>query len=108
MGTSGRTRMNRSEHILTCLTEECDETGQRVAKALRFGLTEVQAGQPLSNSHRIVEELRDIIGVVHMLVAEGILAPDWYPTGEMITAKRDKIERFMIIARAQGVLSDDA
>jgi len=30
--------MNRTEHLLVCLAEECAEVGQAVAKALRFGL----------------------------------------------------------------------
>lgn len=28
--------MNRSEHLLSCLAEECAEVAQRVSKALRF------------------------------------------------------------------------
>lgn len=98
--------MNRTEHLLSCLAEECCEVGQRVSKALRFGLSEVQAGQPLTNADRIVEELGDLWGVALMLADEGVLPPaQLWPTGQQQEAKRAKIERFMSIGREQGVLS---
>ena len=95
--------MNRSEHLLTCLAEECDEVGQRVAKALRFGLREVQAGQPLTNDDRICDELRDLISVAHILHSEGVIG--WFmPDLGETNAKRRKIEKFMAISHEQGVL----
>jgi NTP pyrophosphatase (non-canonical NTP hydrolase) len=98
--------MNRSEHLLSCLAEECCEVGQRVSKALRFGLSEVQAGQPLSNADRIAEELRDLWSVALILSDEGQLVEgDLWPTAEQARAKRAKIEKFMAISRDQGVLS---
>lgn len=98
--------MNRTEHLLSCLAEECCEVGQRVSKALRFGLSEVQAGQPLTNAERIAEELRDLWSVVLMLSDEGQLGlAEMWPTVEQTRAKRDKVERFMSISREQGVLS---
>lgn len=96
--------MNRIEHLLTCLSEECNEVGQRVSKALRFGLDEAQAGQPFRNRDRIDEELRDLISVALILHAEGVLGYP-IPDGVMVTAKLHKIERFMAISREQGVLN---
>lgn len=55
--------MNRTEYLLCCLAEECTEVGQRVSKALRFGLREVQPMQPLNNAERIREEMRDLLAV---------------------------------------------
>lgn len=97
--------MNRPEHLLVCLAEECTEVGQRVSKALRFGLSEIQSGQPLTNAERIAEEMRDLFAVATILQSEGVLPADWLPTPEQGAAKRAKIERFMEISRAQGVLS---
>jgi NTP pyrophosphatase (non-canonical NTP hydrolase) len=92
--------MNRTEHLLTCLAEECAEVAQRVSKALRFGLTEVQPGQDKDNAERISEELGDLYAVALILADEGVI-----PLAEApLTAKRDKIERFMSISREQGVL----
>lgn len=98
--------LNRTEHLLSCLAEECTEVGQRVSKALRFGIGEVQPGQPLTNAERIVGEIVDLFAVVEMLDAEGILH-----TGDhraQIAAKKDKIEKFMRYAEKQGALSREA
>jgi NTP pyrophosphatase (non-canonical NTP hydrolase) len=92
--------MNRTEHLLTCLAEECAEVSQRVSKALRFGLHEVQPGQADNNAERIAAELVDLCAVAEILVGEGII-PD-RPVSSR--AKREKIEKFMEISRAQGVL----
>ena len=98
--------MDRREHLLTCLAEECTEVGQRVAKALRFGLDEIQAGQPLTNRQRIAEEYRDLVAVANILVEEGILAVHEMAVRQKdVEAKRGKIERFMEISRREGVLS---
>lgn len=95
--------MNRSEHLLTCLSEECAEVAQRVSKALRFGLKEVQSGQPLSNEGRIIDELLDLAAVVRILQDEGVITR-FTLTEEDIELKRAKIERYMSISVAQGVL----
>lgn len=95
--------MNHDEHLLTCLAEECAEVAQRVSKALRFGLTEVQPGQPLNNAERIAEEIKDLLSVAAILERHGILA-DFLPMAGEIAAKEEKIERFMSISREQGVL----
>jgi NTP pyrophosphatase (non-canonical NTP hydrolase) len=61
--------------LLTVLMEECAEVTQRASKALRFGLAEVQPGQPDSNAERIADELGDLIGVVDRLEMLEVLAP---------------------------------
>jgi hypothetical protein len=96
--------MDRTEHLLTCLAEECAEVAQRVSKALRFGLHEVQRGQGQTNVGRICDELGDLIAVAAILRDERILG-DFLPDADAIGAKLDKIERFMAISREQGVLS---
>ncbi|APR52015.1 hypothetical protein CA223_06685 [Sphingomonas koreensis] len=96
--------MNRVEHLLTCLGEEGNEVAQRVSKALRFGLREVEPGQPLTNDDRVCDEIRDLIAVAHILHGEGVIGWFMPDTGD-IQAKRRKIERFMAISREQGVLS---
>lgn len=97
--------MNRTEHLLTCLAEECAEAAKRVSKALRFGLDEVQPDQPLRNRDRIDEELRDLISVALILHSEGVLGYVIPDRGEQL-AKLAKIEKFMAISREQGVLSE--
>lgn len=97
--------MNRQEHLLTCLSEECAEVAQRVSKALRFGLDDVQRDQPLSNRVRIRDELKDLLAVVNILCEEGTLSPSCMPSQAEVDQKRAKIERYMEISRREGVLS---
>lgn len=98
--------MNRREHLLTCLSEECAEIGHRVSKALRFGLDDVRSGQGLTNRERIAEACRDLVAVVNILVEEGVLCPSHMAVSQaQIDAKRARIERSMEISRREGVLS---
>ncbi|CAM5769724.1 hypothetical protein [Bosea minatitlanensis] len=97
--------MNRTEHLLECLSEECCEVGQRVSKALRFGLKEIQKGQELTNAQRIVEELHDLISVAHILYSAGVIGAVW-PSPEHTAAKLAKIEKFMEIGRVHGALQE--
>ena len=95
--------MNRDQHLLICLMEECDEVGQRVSKALRFGLSEVQPGQNLTNAERIVEELGDLLSVAAILRAKGLI-PQFYTTPTQVMEKQAKIEKFMAISIREGTL----
>ncbi len=99
--------MNRIEHLLTIAGEEAVEVAQRVSKALRFGLNEVQAGQPLTNAERILEEFHQLYAMLDWIGREtshfgwSELVPD----STTMRAKREKVERFMAISREQGTLS---
>lgn len=96
--------MNRTEHLLSCLAEECAEVAQRVSKALRFGLAEVQPGQPLTNAQRIGQEFHDLLAVVEMLEEAGALDR---PTGSTtaIERKKAKVLAFMEYAEQCGTLT---
>lgn len=95
--------MNKKEHLFTCLAEEAAEVSQRVSKALRFGLSETQAGQMLSNDDRIVQEIQDFISVAEILYREGLIRP-YMPNENQILAKNSKIQKYMKISKEQGVL----
>lgn len=47
--------------------EECNELSQRASKAIRFGLEEVQEGQKLNNTERMINEFNDLMAVVEMM-----------------------------------------
>jgi len=68
-------RMTEVEHVLVVAQEECVEVAHRISKALRFGLDGVQAGQPLTNAERILEEWADLVGAMSLLGETGVL-PD--------------------------------
>lgn len=101
--------LDRTEHLLSCLAEECTEVGQRVSKALRFGLSEVQPGQPLTNAERIVGEIVDLLAVIGMLEECGaidtpILLRLDNTMMDALDAKKAKVEKFMRYAEEQGAL----
>jgi len=99
--------MDRMEHLFTTAAEEANEVAQRVSKALRFGTTEVQPGQELTNAERIVEEFHDLYAMLDWLQMEGHI-PNHIsikPDHVRMRLKREKVERFMAISREQGVLS---
>jgi hypothetical protein len=100
--------VNRAEHLMTTAAEEACEVGQRITKALRFGMSEIQPGQPLTNAERIVAEFHDLFVMMEWLIAEGRLPADTrlVPDVKTSQAKRAKVEKFMAIGREQGVLSD--
>ncbi len=53
-------------HLLSCIAEECAEIIQRITKAQRFGIEEVQPGHDLNNRARLNQEINDLIGVLDM------------------------------------------
>ncbi len=97
--------MTRSEHLLVILAEECSEVSQRVTKALRFGVEEVQTGQDLTNAERIVEELIDLYTLVDMLAAEGVLTAENLP--ERMARKRERVEKMLAYSASLGLLTSD-
>lgn len=102
--------MNRKEHLLTIAAEECNEVAQRISKALRFSLEEIQPGQDLSNAWRILQEFTDLYTVMLMLHEEGYLphCSSGHPLVNMAWAcsKRDKIEKFLKHSQENGTLTD--
>jgi hypothetical protein len=52
--------------VLNNLIEECAEIIQRATKMLRFGVHEVQPGQPLSNRIRLSDEIGDFQAVLQL------------------------------------------
>lgn len=106
--------MTRTEHLLIKLMEESAEVTQRCAKALRFGLAEVQPpkeGQPPNdtNSQRLVGELLDLFAAVQLLEDCGAIEPtDVLGDGnsEAMALRRDRIEKYLKYSRECGTLND--
>jgi len=92
--------MTREEHLLDILIEECAEVIQRATKAKRFGLTEIQPEQPLTNIQRIVYELNDLMTVADMLI------PYHWEDDEMRHAKHQKVEHFLEYSKECGTLKE--
>ncbi len=82
--------MTREEYLLTCLTEEAAEVIHRAAKAKRFGMKEIQPGQPHTNADRIAQEFGDFLGVYELLVGHVQLNTDT----PAIQEKRERVEAY--------------
>ena len=86
--------------LLTIVMEECAEViqqaptlQQRAGKALRFGLSEVQTGQILTNAERLGEEVGDLLAVMSRLCERGVIDID---VVERATAgKHQKLDVFL-------------
>ena len=96
--------MTTNEHLLTIVGEECAEVHQRAAKALRFGLDEIQPGQSLTNAERIMVEFDDLLAVILML-QERALLPGTH--SRRIQEKKDKVAEFLRYAAECGTLSEN-
>lgn len=63
--------------LLEILIEECAEVQQRATKMLRFGVNEVQPGQPDNNSRRLALEVGDLMYMMgRVFMADLISAAD--------------------------------
>lgn len=92
------------EHLLLIAAEECNEVAHRLSKAIRFGLREIQPGQPLNNAERIVEEFSQLYAVMHMLERENLIP--MVTDAKEFTAKVDKVAEFLEYSRKCGTLKD--
>ena len=94
--------MDKREHLLTCLAEECAEVQQAISKALRFGLGDGYPGTDRTNEGDLLNELNDLFAVVEMLHDVGIW---WRIDSEAVAAKKARVEKFMAYAEQRGTLT---
>lgn len=95
--------MTRTEYLLWCLAEECNEVAQRASKAARFGLSEKQPGQHADNRERLRAELNDLEAVwreLHSII-------DLSTSAHLVGAKQAKIREYMNYSRKLGILEDE-
>ena len=97
--------MNKTEYLLTCLGEECNEIALAVAKSLRFGLDSTNPSTNKTNADEIRYELTDLIGVLELLDKYKILSMTNY-TAKAIKTKKDKLEHYMKVSKMKGTLND--
>lgn len=96
--------MNKIEHLLTCLIEECLEVGKEATKAQRFGLTGCSPSDlsQETNTSRLVREMHEVIAVFEWLQDLHVL-----PLGDKygdINRKQAKLEAMIEIAIQRGNL----
>ena len=97
--------MDRTEHLLVCLAEECAELAQAVSKALRFGLDDGHPERGTTNADDIARELHDLFGVIELLDESGALpqvrAMD---SDAAINEKKLKVEKYLEYSKSRGTL----
>lgn len=96
--------MNRQEHLLTILSEECGEIAKEISKGLRFGLDDHHPTQVGTNAEKINLEYNDLVAVFEMLNDEGILEVKLDP--ELIKRKKERVEKYLLYAKERGTLKD--
>lgn len=95
--------MNKIEHLLTIVAEECVEVAQRATKALRFGLKETQEGHTETNAERLRQEFADLQATLRYLSVETGL--DFTPSGQMLMDKVDRIDEYLKLSEGRGTLN---
>jgi len=93
--------MNRREHLLTILGEECSELQQVCSKTLRFGLQDDYTG--ISKREWLELEYNDILAMVDMLKENGI---EINRNETLITKKIAQVEKYLIVSKEKGTLND--
>ena len=107
--------MNRQEHLLTILGEECSELHQELCKAMRFGVNE-QRDLSTTNAQRIFKEFNDVLAMVDMVNesvistsrSSGITYTDkgvMYRDESFIKEKIAKVEKYLVYSEECGTLN---
>jgi len=101
--------MNKKEHLLTCLMEECAEIQKAAAKALRFGLDDHAPNSDSTNAEDIAAEVIDLAAVVEMLTEEKFI-PNICDIDLKIAIKKkkEKVNKYMDYAKERGTLQKDS
>lgn len=97
--------MNKTEHLLTCLIEECGEVIHAATKALRFGLDDINPETKHTNAEDITAELIDV-GTIQQMLRHEYLIPDLANAFQKQSAKREKVLKFMKYAETKGTISN--
>ena len=95
--------MNRGEHLLTILIEECSEVQKATTKILRFGMNE-RRDMPFTNYERLKSELDDIRAMVEMIQCEFDI--DLEPDIQAINDKQEKVEKYLLYSKECRTLND--
>ncbi len=95
--------MNKVEHLLVCLIEECAEVQKEAAKALRFGLRDKWKDNK-ETAEKLSYEIIDMLAIVEMLTDENAL-PLFLKPKEMMETKKERVLKFMTYAVKRGTLT---
>lgn len=97
--------MTRQEMLLVQLMEEAAEVVQGVSKCLRFGTAHEWPAHERSAEYRLSQELIDLLALVEMCQAEGILSPWPDELSSFKVAKKLKVEKYLLLSAELGKLT---
>lgn len=98
-------KLDREQYLMLTLAEECAEVSQRVSKAFRFGMEEIQEGQIMNNRNRIAGEFNDLFTIYKMLEEEGYLPP---LEEKLIDMKKKKVNKYYDYSIDVGMIDKGA
>lgn len=108
--------MTRHEHLMTIAMEECAEVAQRISKAQRFGMGQVQQDaddhpeqnpERLTNRERIIAEFGDLVAALEMLDLLVVSTTGAvYVNVNAVRAKQTKVEHYFQRSIANGTLQE--
>ncbi|TLP41073.1 MazG nucleotide pyrophosphohydrolase domain-containing protein [Arcobacter arenosus] len=94
--------MNREQHYLLKLSEECSEVAKECSKAILFGLDDFEPNQTLSNQEKIENELADLLSVMNELVNMGKLDKSKIFQASKRIKKAIKVDKYFQISCELG------
>jgi len=95
--------MDKVEHLLVCISEECSEVIKAISKALRFGLNYNHPSKNITNLTNIEMELDDLSGVLVALREEAGIELKSLP--QRIIEKKKRVKEYMNHAREIGKIT---
>lgn len=96
--------MTEDQCLLLILAEECAEVSQRVTKSLRFGLSNIQEGQPLDNTARLEGEVNDLLALLEMLWARDVISREKCIDRNAMYEKWRRVHKYMHLSEALGMV----
>lgn len=104
--------MTRDEHLMTIGMEECNEVAQRISKALRFGMGQIQQDaddKPEENPERLTNRERIMYEYYHLRAVLGMMGIDAWDTSDRARhcehEKVKKVERYLWRSASCGTLT---
>jgi len=95
--------MEKYEHLLIILMEECAEVQKEVSKALRFGIDDNHPKTKETNKSSIERELADLLGAIELLIEYSVIER---PNCNLSIEKKYKIEKWLQYSKKKGRLTE--
>lgn len=96
--------MNRTQHLLSKLAEECAEVAQIAIKTALFGMDDIWDSFTITNRQRIHAELNDLMSIIDMLNNEAGLS--FTRDENDISLKKERVNFFAEYSKKRGLLNE--